>query len=81
MYKENDINMKDLIVTFLAVQFGFVTIFVAAFPLAPFFALINNLMEIRLDAYKFVTQLRRPFAARTQDIGELLLDEGHQIAA
>ena len=53
-----------------AVQFGFVTIFVAAFPLAPFFALVNNLMEIRLDAYKFVTQLRRPFAARAQDIGK-----------
>ncbi|XP_022079284.1 anoctamin-4-like isoform X4 [Acanthaster planci] len=53
----------------MAVQFGFVTIFVAAFPLAPFFALINNLMEIRLDAYKFVTQLRRPYAARAQDIG------------
>ncbi|XP_033629519.1 anoctamin-4-like isoform X7 [Asterias rubens] len=53
----------------MAVQFGFVTIFVAAFPLAPFFALVNNLMEIRLDAYKFVTQLRRPFAARAQDIG------------
>ena len=55
---------------FPAVQFGFVTIFVAAFPLAPFFALINNLMEIRLDAFKFVTQLRRPYAARAQDIGE-----------
>ncbi|XP_038065839.1 anoctamin-4-like isoform X2 [Patiria miniata] len=53
----------------MAVQFGFVTIFVASFPLAPFFALINNLMEIRLDAYKFVTQLRRPYAARAQDIG------------
>ena len=54
---------------FSAVQFGFTTIFVAAFPLAPFFALVNNLMEIRLDAYKFVTQLRRPYAARAQDIG------------
>ncbi|XP_072016896.1 anoctamin-4-like [Amphiura filiformis] len=53
----------------MAVQFGFTTIFVAAFPLAPFFALINNLMEIRLDAFKYVTQLRRPYAARAQDIG------------
>ena len=25
------------------IQYGFVTIFVAAFPLAPFFALINNI--------------------------------------
>ncbi|XP_019638132.1 PREDICTED: anoctamin-4-like [Branchiostoma belcheri] len=53
----------------MVIQFGFVTLFVAAFPLAPFFALINNILEIRLDAYKFVTQYRRPMAARAQDIG------------
>ncbi|XP_064628203.1 anoctamin-4-like isoform X2 [Lineus longissimus] len=53
----------------MVVQFGFITIFVAAFPLAPLFALINNIIEIRLDAYKFVTQWRRPLAARGQDIG------------
>ena len=35
------------------IQFGFVTLFVVAFPLAPAFALINNLIEIRLDANKF----------------------------
>ncbi len=33
--------------------------FVPAFPLAPLFALVNNVMEIRLDAYKLVTQARR----------------------
>lgn len=53
----------------MVIQYGFVTIFVAAFPLAPMFALINNVIEVRLDAYKFVTQLRRPLAARAQDIG------------
>ncbi|KAJ8032027.1 Anoctamin-4 [Holothuria leucospilota] len=53
----------------MVVQFGFTTIFVAAFPLAPFFALLNNLIEIRLDAFKFISQLRRPYAARSQDIG------------
>ncbi|XP_071829205.1 anoctamin-4-like isoform X4 [Apostichopus japonicus] len=53
----------------MVVQFGFTTIFVAAFPLAPFFALLNNLIEIRLDAFKFISQLRRPYAARAQDIG------------
>ena len=51
------------------IQFGFVTLFVAAFPLGPFFALINNLLEIRLDAYKFVVVFQRPMAARAQDIG------------
>lgn len=43
--------------------------FVAAFPLAPFFALLNNIAEIRLDAYKMVTQARRPLAERVEDIG------------
>jgi hypothetical protein len=50
-------------------QYGFVTLFVAAFPLAPLFALLNNIGEIRLDAYKMVTQARRPLAERVQDIG------------
>lgn len=50
-------------------QFGFITIFVAAFPLAPLFALLNNWVEIRLDAQKFVCEYRRPVAYRTQDIG------------
>ena len=36
----------------LAIQYGFITLFVAAFPLAPLCALINNLFEIRLDARK-----------------------------
>ncbi|KAF8792768.1 Anoctamin-4 like protein [Argiope bruennichi] len=49
--------------------FGFVTLFVAAFPLAPLFALLNNIVEIRLDAYKYVTQLRRPLSARVPNIG------------
>ena len=50
-------------------QFGFITIFVAAFPLAPFFALANNIFEIRIDSDKFVGEVRRPIADRAQDIG------------
>ena len=50
-------------------QFGFITIFVAAFPLAPLFALLNNWVEIRLDAHKFVCETRRPVAERAHDIG------------
>lgn len=54
---------------FSVIQYGFVTLFVAAFPLAPLFALINNIAEIRLDAYKMVSQARRPLAERVEDIG------------
>uniref|UniRef100_A0A8C2GVT4 Anoctamin n=1 Tax=Cyprinus carpio TaxID=7962 RepID=A0A8C2GVT4_CYPCA len=53
----------------IVLQFGFITIFVAAFPLAPLFALLNNWVEVRLDAYKFVCEYRRPVAERAQNIG------------
>ena len=52
------------------IQYGFITLFVTAFPLGPLFALINNLIEIRLDAYKFNCVFKRPMAARAQDIGK-----------
>ncbi|XP_012170521.1 anoctamin-4 isoform X2 [Bombus terrestris] len=53
----------------MILQYGFVTLFVAAFPLAPLFALLNNIAEIRLDAYKMVREARRPLAERVEDIG------------
>ncbi|XP_030431862.1 anoctamin-7 [Gopherus evgoodei] len=53
----------------MVLQFGFITIFVAACPLAPLFALLNNWVEIRLDAQKFVCEYRRPVAERAQGIG------------
>ena len=56
----------------IVIQYGFATIFVAAFPLAPFFAWLNNVIEIRLDASKFIQVFRRPVAERAQDIGERL---------
>ena len=56
-------------VNFAVLQFGFITIFVAAFPLAPFFALLNNWVEIRLDAQKFVCETRRAVAERAENIG------------
>ena len=54
---------------FSVIQFGFVTMFVAAFPLAPFFALINNILELRIDAINFVVNFRRPVAERSKGIG------------
>jgi len=53
----------------LCVQFGYVTLFVAAFPLAPLFAFISNYAEIRTDGYKllFTYQRFEPYGA--EDIG------------
>ncbi|XP_040183837.1 anoctamin-5 isoform X2 [Rana temporaria] len=53
----------------MVVQFGFITLFVASFPLAPLLALLNNILEIRVDAWKLTTQFRRPFAAKAHSIG------------
>ena len=40
-----------------------------AFPLGPLFAFLNNVIEIRIDAFKVLTQMKRPLARRAQDIG------------
>ncbi|XP_012735870.3 anoctamin-9 [Fundulus heteroclitus] len=53
----------------MVIQFSFTTIFVAAFPLAPLFALINNVVEIRLDAIKMLTLERRMVPKKTNNIG------------
>lgn len=62
--------LNTCVVSVSVLQFGFTTIFVAAFPLAPLLALINNIIEIRLDAFKFVTQWRRPLPSQAKDIGK-----------
>ena len=36
----------------MVIQFGYCTLFVAAFPLAPMLAFVNNAIEIRVDAWK-----------------------------
>ncbi|XP_078455168.1 anoctamin-6-like [Lampetra planeri] len=53
----------------MVIQFGFVTLFVASFPLAPLLALLNNIVEVRVDAWKFVTKMRRPVVSRASGIG------------
>uniref|UniRef100_A0A8C6UPL9 Anoctamin n=1 Tax=Neogobius melanostomus TaxID=47308 RepID=A0A8C6UPL9_9GOBI len=53
----------------MVIQFGFITLFVASFPLAPLLALINNILEVRVDAWKLTTQFRRPVAAKAHCIG------------
>ncbi|XP_069698819.1 anoctamin-4-like [Periplaneta americana] len=53
----------------MVVQYGFVTLFVAAFPLAPFFALVNNIIEIRVDAYKLLVSKRRALPRKVRGLG------------
>lgn len=53
----------------MIIQFGYVTLFVVGFPLAPALALLNNYFEIRIDAHKLVNATRRPDPRGAQDIG------------
>ena len=44
------------------IQFGYVTFFSSVYPLAGLFALLNNIFEIRGDAFKLCFTHQRPFA-------------------
>ena len=56
----------------MVIQFGFCTIFVIALPLAPLFALLNNIAEIRIDANKLLAQVSVTASLRT--VSENLLN-------
>lgn len=53
----------------LALQFGFVTLFATNFPFVGVLAFVNNLIEIRSDAFKFVHVYRRPTPRPCEKIG------------
>ncbi|RHY31801.1 hypothetical protein DYB32_003155 [Aphanomyces invadans] len=44
----------------MVIQYGFVTLFVVAFPLTPVMALANNILEIHVDAFKVHTHVLLP---------------------
>ena len=48
------------------IQFGYVTLFSSAYPLAGLCALLNNLIEVRSDAFKLCFIHQRPFTQRVQ---------------
>ena len=48
------------------IQFGYVTLFSSAYPLAGLCALLNNLIEVRSDAFKLCFIHQRPFPERVQ---------------
>uniref|UniRef100_A0A1B6E559 Anoctamin n=1 Tax=Clastoptera arizonana TaxID=38151 RepID=A0A1B6E559_9HEMI len=51
------------------IQLGYVVLFSSAFPLAALCALINNLVEMRSDAFKLCFIFQRPFGQRVPNIG------------
>lgn len=55
------------------IQFGYVVLFASVAPLAAAAALLNNVIEIRLDAFKLCRIYRRPLAKRAKNTGAWLL--------
>eukprot|EP00741_Cyanophora_paradoxa_P012357 tig00020610_g11940.t1 len=56
----------------MVLQFGYVVLFAAGFPLAAFLAWLNNVIEIRTDAMKLLGVQQRPRVTAARDIGSWL---------
>merc|ERR1711871_1187016 len=50
-------------------QFGYMTMFVSAFPLCTVLSFINNYVQLRVDAWRLTQISRRPIPQSAQDIG------------
>lgn len=53
----------------LLVQFGYLGLFSCVYPLTAVLLLINNLTEIRSDAYKICKLFRKPFSTPVASMG------------
>jgi len=71
---EADSKLADFQGTFdeyseMVIQYGYITLFASAFPLAPLMAVINNAIEIRTDAFKLLSSTKRPEYKGAANIG------------
>lgn len=57
----------------LYIQYGYVVLFASVAPLIALAVLLNNIIEIRLDAFKLCKFYKRPMAKRAKNIGVWLL--------
>ena len=53
----------------LMIQFGCIGFFSTALPIAPFLAMVSNVIELRGDAHKFTHSVRRPPVTHAEGIG------------
>ncbi|GLE02983.1 hypothetical protein PINS_up011862 [Pythium insidiosum] len=63
----NDESFEDY--NEMVIQFGFINLFVVAFPLTPLLAFANNMAEVHVDAVKLCYVHRRPFPYAAKSIG------------
>jgi len=65
--EEYDEEFDDYMEMFL--QFGYVFLFSSVYPMAAFWAVLNNLLELKTDAFKLCRVYRRPRSKRVGGIG------------
>eukprot|EP01084_Bolivina_argentea_P075821 137418_1 len=53
----------------MIIQFGYVTLFVMAFPLTPLLAIVNNIIEMKVDATNLVKTSQRPHPTGSFGLG------------
>jgi len=53
----------------MVIQYGYVTMFASAFALAPLLAVLNNMIEVRTDAFKIISSYSRPIIKQATGIG------------
>mmetsp|Transcript_22090 Transcript_22090/g.50505 ORF Transcript_22090/g.50505 Transcript_22090/m.50505 type:complete len:755 (-) Transcript_22090:46-2310(-) len=53
----------------MVLEFGYITLFASAFPLAGVLSIICNIIEMKSDLFKLVWVYQRPLAFRTGDLG------------
>jgi len=53
----------------VAIQFGYMAMFVTPLPIAAVFALIGNIVEVKGDAWKLLSVYQRPVLMGAEDIG------------
>jgi len=61
-YEQFDDDME------IVIQYGYVTLFASAYPLASLIAIVANLIEIRADCFKLIFLCRRPKATRSNGL-------------
>lgn len=73
--EQNEMDDYDLLSDYaeMAIQYGYITLFVVAFPIAPALALVSNYVELRVDAKKLLTRCCRPTPAGAEDLGTWLI--------
>ena len=53
----------------IVIQFGYVTLFASAYPLASMVSIVANLIEMRADCYRMTYLCQRPPSSRSQGMG------------